>query len=274
MLEIPESYNIAAQLEQSIKDKQIVHTAVDTSPHKFAFYNQEPDEYDALLTDNSVDAVKAYAGYVEMELGDLRLLLGDGINLRWLPAGSKVPQKHQLYMEFADGSSLICTISMYGSIFLFKDGEYDNPYYLVAKEKPNPLTDGFDRNYFQQLFDSAKPTLSAKAFLATEQRIPGLGNGVLQDILFNARIHPKRKINTLSADDLDKLFESVKNTLADMTAKGGRSTEKNLFGEKGGYSTILSSKTLQEPCPICGGFITKQAYLGGSIYFCPVCQPL
>lgn|GEM_PF-2077218 len=30
-----------------------------------------------------------------------------------------------------------------------------------------------------------------KAFLATEQRIPGLGNGVLQDILWTARIHPK-----------------------------------------------------------------------------------
>jgi hypothetical protein len=30
--------------------------------------------------------------------------------------------------------------------------------------------------------------LSLKALLATEQRIPGLGNGVLQDILFKARM--------------------------------------------------------------------------------------
>ena len=61
----------------------------------------------------------------------------------------------------------------------------------------SPLGDGFDAAYFDRLVAGAKPNLSAKAFLATEQRIPGLGNGVLQDILFNARIHPKRKMATL-----------------------------------------------------------------------------
>jgi formamidopyrimidine-DNA glycosylase len=43
--------------------------------------------------------------------------------------------------------------------------------------------------------------LSAKAFLATEQRIPGLGNGVLQDILFTAGIHPKRKMAAISEEE-------------------------------------------------------------------------
>ena len=38
-----------------------------------------------------------------------------------------------------------------------------------------------DHTCFFGLLDSAKPNLSAKAFLATKQRIPGLGNGVLQD---------------------------------------------------------------------------------------------
>ena len=72
--------------------------------------------------------------------------------------------------------------------------------------------------------------LSAKAFLATEQRIPGLGNGVLQDILWYANIHPKRKISTLSAEQKHKLFRSVKTILAEMTELGGRDTERDLFG--------------------------------------------
>ncbi|MCQ4762422.1 hypothetical protein NE555_17590, partial [Alistipes onderdonkii] len=41
----------------------------------------------------------------------------------------------------------------------------------------SPLGDGFDAAYFDRLVAGAKPNLSAKAFLATEQRIPGLGNG-------------------------------------------------------------------------------------------------
>jgi formamidopyrimidine-DNA glycosylase len=115
---------------------------------------------------------------------------------------------------------------------------------------------------------------SAKAFLATKQRIPGLGNGVLQDILFNARVHPKRKMSTLTDKEMSTLFDSVKNTLFEMTAKGGRDTERDLFGCSGGYRTILSAKTIDNPCPVCGGKIVREAYLGGNIYYCPECQKL
>jgi formamidopyrimidine-DNA glycosylase len=41
--------------------------------------------------------------------------------------------------------------------------------------------------------------------------------GVLQDILYNARIHPKKKVKTLTDSDKDNLFNSIKATLAQMT---------------------------------------------------------
>lgn len=116
--------------------------------------------------------------------------------------------------------------------------------------------------------------MSAKAFLATEQRIPGLGNGVLQDILFEAGLHPKARLENLTDEDLDSLYRSIKRVLLRMTQQGGRDTEKTLFGQYGGYMTILSKKTLEEPCPVCGGMISRQAYLGGNVYFCPRCQEM
>jgi formamidopyrimidine-DNA glycosylase len=51
------------------------------------------------------------------------------------------------------------------------------------------------------LSPDAVQKLSLKAALATEQRIPGLGNGSLQDILWQAHLHPKRKTNTLSDEE-------------------------------------------------------------------------
>ncbi len=123
---------------------------------------------------------------------------------------------------------------------------------------------------FEKLFKEAKKSLSAKALLATEQRIPGVGNGVVQDILFNARIHPKRKVATLSEKEKSKLFHSLKDMLRAMTEAGGRDTQTDFFGNKGKYRTILSSNTWKEPCPVCGGTIIKEAYMGGSIYYCPV----
>ncbi|UCD09776.1 MAG: hypothetical protein JSU79_03795, partial [Dehalococcoidales bacterium] len=70
----------------------------------------------------------------------------------------------------------------------------------------------------------------------------------------------------------DSLFNSVKATLKEMTDRGGRDTEKNLFGEPGGYRTKLSKNTVSMPCTVCGKMIVKQAYMGGSIYFCAGCQ--
>lgn len=45
---------------------------------------------------------------------------------------------------------------------------------------------------------------------------------------------------TLGERELDALFGAVKSTLAEMTAVGGRDTEKDLFGNSGGYKVILS----------------------------------
>ncbi|HKM29634.1 MAG TPA: endonuclease VIII, partial [Bacilli bacterium] len=53
---------------------------------------------------------------------------------------------------------------------------------------------------------------------------------------------------------------------------GGRDTEKDVFGHEGRYRTKLSSKTYKDGCPKCGGAITKEAYMGGSVYYCPICQ--
>ncbi len=73
---------------------------------------------------------------------------------------------------------------------------------------------------------------------------------------------------------MDALFHAVKTTLAEMAALGGRDTEKDLFGRPGGYQTKAGKNTVDKPCPLCGGTIRKENYLGGSIYFCDGCQRL
>jgi formamidopyrimidine-DNA glycosylase len=62
--------------------------------------------------------------------------------------------------------------------------------YRLSRKRPSPLSDAFDRSCFDRLVQESSGKLSAKAFLATEQRIPGLGSGVLQDILYPAALHP------------------------------------------------------------------------------------
>jgi formamidopyrimidine-DNA glycosylase len=274
MLEIPESAVVARQARETLLGKTLTAVQVNASPHKFAFFFGDPTGYPALLIGATFTGGRALGGQVELSAGDLRLVFSDGINLRYFPPQSAVPAKHQLCLGLSDGSHLVSTVQMYGFLAAFHDGENDNPYYLVAQAKPSPLTDAFDEVYFDALWNASPANLSLKAFLATEQRIPGLGNGVLQDILFVARLNPRRKLAEVTEPQRRALFRSLKETLQAMTRGGGRDTEKDLFGNPGGYVTRMSNKTLEQPCPVCGGALTRQAYLGGNVYFCPHCQPI
>lgn len=272
MLEIPESYTIAKQLNQTIKGKIISSAKANQSPHSFAWYYGRPEDYDELLSGKRIGVSNAISGMLEIEAEDCRIVMGDGATPRYYDDLTKVPKKHQLLLEFDDGTALVATIQMYGGIWAFHDGEFDNMYYVGAKEKPSPLTEQFDKEYFASLRTEKTNKLSAKAFLATEQRIPGLGNGVLQDILYLSGIHPKRKMSEVSDKEYINLFDIIKATLREMADQGGRDTEKDLFGKFGGYQTYLSKKTLWAPCVRCGYELQKSNYMGGTIYYCEHCQ--
>ncbi|HSQ25723.1 MAG TPA: hypothetical protein VLM80_01240 [Anaerolineales bacterium] len=272
MIEIPEAAVLAKQLNQTITGKHIQNVVAAHSPHKFAWYAGDPAEYPGMLTGKTIGVSRNWGGMVEIQADDHYLLMGDGVNVRFFKNPADLPTKHQLWIEFADSSSLIGSVAMYGGLWCFKHNTFDNPYYLVAKEKPSPLTSEFDNAYFSELFLPEREKLSLKAFLATEQRVPGLGNGVLQDILYNANLHPKRKIASLNTNEREGLFSSIKDTLIQMTEQGGRDTERDLFGEAGGYATRVSKNTVGKSCPHCDSLIVKEAYMGGSIYFCPGCQ--
>lgn len=275
MIELPEAINLAQQLKEVVRGKRIMNVIAAQSPHKFAWYNGDPQTYHELLTGKIIDEAVSYGGLVEIIAEDMVILFGDGVNLRYHGENEKHALKHQLLIEFEDFSAISASVQMYGGLWCFKKGEFQNPYYLQAKEKPSPLSDKFDPVYFDRIVSSVRMSgLSAKALLATEQRIPGLGNGVLQDILFNAGIHPKKKVKTFTEENKNILFNSIKTTLAEMIFQGGRDTERDLYGCFGGYKSRLSKNTVGKPCLVCGNDIKKEAYRGGSIYYCSGCQKI
>ena len=274
MIEIPESTVIAHQIESLLVGKTIAKVVQATSPHRFTWYNGDPLKYSEMLEGRMVKGARGHGAYVDILFDkDTSLSVGDGTNLKYFPAFEEHPKKHQLLLVFDDDSFLVFTVSMYGAIFAYK-GEMDNPYHKGSLQKTSPLSDEFNEAYMESIYSSVKKDISIKALLATEQRIPGFGNGVLQDILFNAKLNPRRKISTISDLEKSDLFHCLKVTLHSMTDKGGRDTEKDFYGNNGGYKILLSKNTYKNSCINCGDTIVKEAYLGGSVYYCPTCQHL
>lgn len=275
MLELPEIRTVSRQANEALRGKTVAQVFPPTKRHRFAFYNETPEHFGDLLVGRTLLACEGHGMFVDFNFsGGITMGTSDGVSLRYAEAGAPIPEDYQLLVAFDDDSFLVLTVRMYGFILISADGRIAHEYYRKSHESLSPLSDAYTEAAFDRLFAEAPPSLTAKGLLATEQRIPGIGNGVTQDILFNAGIHPKQRIRLLDAPARERLFRSVKETLAAMVRGGGRDTEKDLFGRKGGYATRLCARTWGNPCPRCGGRIVKEAYMGGSVYYCPHCQPI
>jgi len=272
MLELPESYTIAKQINEHLQGKIISYVELLHTPHKFAWVNSEQGSVEEHLEGQTIEGASFYGGMLEITTEDSMLLLSDGAYPKYYENKKKFPKNHQLALFFDDDTALFVSVQMYGFITACPKGECTHGYYISSSTKPNPLTEEFTYEYFKSLYPANGKKLSAKAFLATEQRIPGLGNGVLQDILWDAGIDPRYDMTNASEEDFKALHISVKKVLKQMCDAGGRDTEKTLFGEKGGYISQLSKNSLHQPCMRCGYEIHRAAYMGGNVYFCENCQ--
>lgn len=272
MLELPESYTISKQIEQALSGKIISYIELMHTPHKFAFFHGEKDKFSDWLEGQRIVGAAYHGGMVEVDTEDYMIVFADGAYPKYYEDKKKFPKNHQLAIYFDDETAVFVSIQMYGFISIYPKGECTEEYYISSSSKPSPLENEFTFDYFKSLYSANGKKMSAKAFLATEQRIPGLGNGVLQDILWDAAIDPRFDMRDATQEDLRSLYTSVRKLLKEMCELGGRDTEKDLFGNKGRYITQLSKNSLNEPCMKCGYEIHKASYMGGTIYFCEHCQ--
>jgi formamidopyrimidine-DNA glycosylase len=144
----------------------------------------------------------------------------------------------------------------------------------IKQKAISPLGELFTLDYFHSLFEALPEgkRVSAKYFLVSEPGVWGIGNGCLQDILYRAKIHPRRQMPDLPAAERNNLYQAITQTLAEMVELGGRDSERDLYNQDGRYQRLMHSKSVGHPCRECGMPIEKRSYLGGSVYFCPTCQ--
>ncbi len=272
MIELPESKVFANEGRKLFKHLVITDVKALKSPHSFCWMNVEPKQMEEQLLGKRVVDVKSSSHYLRFMLDDgSELTIGEDVTPEYKSLLQESP-KHQLMLTFQNDMILEFKIKLYG--FIIHGFECDlvksMPYYKKAVEAIDPLSDKFTYEYFMEATHLASSKGTVKQALATDQKIPGLGNGILQDILFDAKLLPKRKINTLSEDDKKQLYHSVVDIIDKMTTFGGRDNVIHFTGEPGGYEVLMRSD--RALCPVCGNTLTKEAYLGGKVIYCSHCQ--
>jgi formamidopyrimidine-DNA glycosylase len=276
MFELPEYLTIAAQMKKTLAGKRIKEGSLGNSPHKFVWYNRSPEEFAALTKGKTVG--EAYARgrwlFVPLEPGYVLVFGECGGKILFHVRACDVPPKYHLLAVFEDGTALSATTQMWGAMELYEKGRESERKY-IREMRPTPVDEAFTRAYFASLVEECLrgEKRSVKGLLTQDQLIPGLGNSIAQDIMFKARLNPKRSLEELDAKRLKALYDAIIGTVKEAVRSGGRNDEVDLFEKPGGYARVMDKNSPEHPCPECGMEITKIQYLGGACYFCPACQP-
>ena len=116
-----------------------------------------------------------------------------------------------------------------------------------------------------------------KQVLMDQEVIAGIGNIYSDDVLWKAKVHPFRPTNSLSVNELKRIYSAMREILTKALKLRGTSTSdfRDTAGEKGKYGpTRLVYQREGEPCARCKTKITRKKIGGRSAHFCPKCQKL
>ena len=134
-----------------------------------------------------------------------------------------------------------------------------------------PLTSNAER--FIELFRGRKTPI--KSALLNQKLLSGVGNIYADESLFRAGIRPRRRVVSLTREQLRKLHAAVQEVLHEAVALGGSSISDyvDADGEEGFFQ--LQHRVYGrdgEPCLVCRTPIKRVVIAGRSSHYCPRCQ--
>ena len=153
---------------------------------------------------------------------------------------------------------------------LLDDGELEE---RLSSLGPEPLEDGFEAEYLPRAIGSRRAQI--KPLLLDQKVVSGIGNIYVDEILYDARLHPRRKANTLSEEEWEALYGAIRTNLA--AGVEHRGTTVRLYrdvldrpGEHQNYLRVFEKHG--RPCPGCEGEVVREKVGGRPTHFCPACQ--
>jgi len=263
MPELPEIYVLASQMNEALEGKTISGIEV-VQPKSL---NIPPEQFGQALTGARILGANYRGKWVMVETTQGWLMLGLGMGGEiLLVTRQSLPEKYRLVFDFNDSTCLAVNFWWFGYAHYAARDELTK-HKMTAKLGPNALT--ITRESLRDLI--AKRRGGVKAFILDQSKIAGIGNVYAHDILFEARLHPLRNLDSLSEGEIERLADAIVARLQRSIDKGGFAYEVDLYGEKGGFGMddLIVGYKEGQPCPVCGTIIEKIKTGSTSSFICP-----
>jgi formamidopyrimidine-DNA glycosylase len=159
----------------------------------------------------------------------------------------RMPKWHRFGVHFADGGS-----------FMLRDPRRLGAVELDPDEsRLGPDASTLTRKEFEHAFGTR--TAPVKAVLMDQARIAGLGNLLVDEVLWRAGIAPTRRVDSLADDERAALYKAIRTTV-------------RTLGKRGGSHMGDMPRDLETPCSRDGAPLVRATVAGRTTFWCPVHQ--
>lgn len=185
---------------------------------------------------------------------------------------NELPSKYtRAIVEFAEGGTLFFNdLRVFGWIKVVTADE-------VAKEMANYAPDIIDAEitplYLQKIFERRSQPI--KLVIMDNSVVAGIGNIYANDALHLAKVNPLRPAKSLSAKEVQKVYEAAVFVIQKGIELGGATIDnyRTVDGLAGGYQDIVRVYQREgKKCLVCGTNIIRTKQGGRSTFYCTTCQ--
>jgi formamidopyrimidine-DNA glycosylase len=270
--ELPEVEALALDLGSRLKDRAIVR--VDIAAFS-ALKTYDPPI--SALSGAMVDGVTRHGKFLDIDAGGTHLILhlARAGWVRWkdevpkLPAkpNSKSPLAARVVLDNGAGLDITEAGTRKSLAVYVVRAPADVP--GIARLGPDPLADDFTLDVLSGILQSAGRA-QMKGVLRYQGNIAGIGNAYSDELLHAAKMSPFKPANSLSDEELQTLYDAIRDVLGDAVKRSAGLPASELKGEKKTHMSVHGRTG--ETCPVCGDIVREVSFADSSLQYCATCQ--
>jgi len=278
MPELPEVEVMRRDLEKEVVGKKI--KTVEVSGNRSIRRHKQKKEFIGALEGHKIVSVARRGKYLVLRLdGPEALIVHLGMSgqlLRAKSAREKAPKHTHVVITFTQGGLMrFVDPRTFGEMFVTPYDEIEQQVEELAHLGLDPLETALSWELFGRMLIERKARL--KSLLMDQKFISGIGNIYSDEILFQAGLRWDRMSDSLSQQEVRRLYRAIVETLQDAVKYRGSSLAdeqyRDLFGALGEYQHHHQVYDREgEACPRCRRPIVRARFSNRSTLFCEACQ--
>ena len=277
MPELPEVETIRHALDKEVVGKRI--KKVEVTGMKSIPRHSTRKQFISKLEGQKLTNIARRGKYLifTLDSGDLLLIhLGMSGQLVRSPNKAEVVKHTHIVITFTQHGQLrFIDPRTFGEMFVTTPDEITDEVPELANLGIDPVEQPMSWAHFGEMLHSH--SMKLKNFLTDQSILAGIGNIYADEILFDAGLRYDRLSNSLSTQEIRRLYRSVVSVLHDAIKYGGSTLDDqqyvDIHGEPGEYQDHHQVYArYKEACKRCRTPIDKTKLSNRTTYFCPGCQ--